>query len=212
MKTLNLICEGCKMSFDKELKHYKSNLKKNPNTKFFCSKECQWKQQIKRQSVVCNNCGIGFDKLLSEIRKSKNHFCSRSCAVTFNNHITPKRTHFNKCAKCGGITNKPRARYCDICRPIESKLPRNEKTIEEMMSNLQRSKYSYIRKHAREQTKDRKQICIKCGYDKHVEACHIKGVGEFPKETKIKEVNDPKNLVLLCPNCHWEFDKGLFTL
>lgn len=211
MKTIKIVCESCKLFFEKELKHHKSSLKKNPNTKFFCSKACQWNSQIKRDSVSCDSCGIKFDKRLSEIGRSAHNFCSRSCAATFNNKISPKKTHFNRCVKCGEITDKPRARYCEACRPVESKLPRDEKTIEEMVSSLQRAKYSYIRKHAREQVKDRKQICIKCGYSKHVEACHIKGVGEFPKETKLKEVNNPQNLILLCPNCHWEFDNKLFS-
>jgi predicted HNH restriction endonuclease len=45
-----------------------------------------------------------------------------------------------------------------------------------------------------------------------VECCHIKGIGTFSKETLIGEINNIKNLVFLCPNCHWEFDKGLLVI
>ena len=29
------------------------------------------------------------------------------------------------------------------------------------------------------------------------------------EDITIKEINDSSNIVLLCPNCHWEFDRGL---
>lgn len=59
--------------------------------------------------------------------------------------------------------------------------------------------------------KDEKRVC-QCGYDKHVEVCHIKAIRDFDLKTKIKDINSKENLVLLCPNCHWEFDNGLLTL
>ena len=52
-----------------------------------------------------------------------------------------------------------------------------------------------------------KKPCFICGYDKHVELCHIKPISEFPPETLVSEVNDISNVVQLCRNCHWEFDK-----
>ena len=51
-----------------------------------------------------------------------------------------------------------------------------------------------------------------CGYDKHVECCHIKAVSDFPDTALLGEVNAPGNLVLLCRNCHWELDHGLLVL
>jgi len=57
-----------------------------------------------------------------------------------------------------------------------------------------------------------KQPCKRCGYSIHVELCHIKPVASFPLETKLREVNDPLNIVVLCRNCHWELDNGYLTL
>ena len=54
--------------------------------------------------------------------------------------------------------------------------------------------------------------CRNCGYDKHYEICHIKPIKDFPKDTLISVVNDPTNLMPLCPNCHWEFDRGLLKV
>ena len=50
------------------------------------------------------------------------------------------------------------------------------------------------------------QICMKCGYDKHVEVCHIKPIRQFSEDTLLSVINDKTNLLLLCPNCHWEYD------
>lgn len=63
-----------------------------------------------------------------------------------------------------------------------------------------------IRQTARIICCNRPYKCFKCGYDKHIEICHIKPVSQFSLESTIKEVNDTNNLILLCPNCHWEFD------
>lgn len=35
--------------------------------------------------VRCKNCNKEFDKLPNQARKHPNHFCSRSCAASFNN-------------------------------------------------------------------------------------------------------------------------------
>ena len=53
--------------------------------------------------------------------------------------------------------------------------------------------------------------CAVCGYNKHIEIAHIKGVSEFGDENLISEINDINNLVALCPNHHWEFDSGMLS-
>lgn len=54
--------------------------------------------------------------------------------------------------------------------------------------------------------------CNNCGYNKHVELCHIKPITSFDPSATIREVNALSNVVQLCPNCHWEFDNGLLNL
>lgn len=70
------------------------------------------------------------------------------------------------------------------------------------------SSFALVRSRAKIITKDRPQICEECGYDKHVEVCHIKSISSFPLDTYLSVINSPDNLRLLCPNCHWEFDNG----
>src|ERR1700722_20280731 len=57
------------------------------NKKFFCSRKCHHDYQYTAQEVICANCGVLFDKLISQMSKSMsgNHFCGKSCAATFNN-------------------------------------------------------------------------------------------------------------------------------
>jgi hypothetical protein len=52
----------------------------------FCSNNCKVQfNGIGEKKVFCSNCFIEFLKTPSEIKKSKNNFCSKSCATTYNN-------------------------------------------------------------------------------------------------------------------------------
>lgn len=51
----------------------------------FCSRKCQFQAQIKKQKVTCKNCKKEFEKTEAEVKRFPNHFCGRSCAVTYNN-------------------------------------------------------------------------------------------------------------------------------
>ena len=53
--------------------------------------------------------------------------------------------------------------------------------------------------------------CAICGYSNHIEIAHIKAVSEFDDNTLISEIDNPNNLIGLCPNHNWEFDNGLLT-
>jgi len=70
------------------------------------------------------------------------------------------------------------------------------------------NRYTNIRKSCVRIVKDWEKKCHSCGYDKHVETCHRKPISSYPRCALISEINDPNNLMLLCPNCHWEYDNG----
>lgn len=78
-----IACENCG-----EL-HYKAQCEilrgLRKSKKFYCSQKCLFDCQITKQAVVCANCNASFLKLPSQISKTKNNFCSKSCAATFNN-------------------------------------------------------------------------------------------------------------------------------
>jgi predicted RNA-binding Zn-ribbon protein involved in translation (DUF1610 family) len=72
--------------------------------------------------------------------------------------------------------------------------------------------YVEVRNFARSWNRNlRKYPCQRCGYNKHIELCHIKPVSTFEDNATLEEINGEHNLYVLCPNCHWEFDAGLFS-
>lgn len=164
--------------------------------------------------VKCKNCGKSFNKLPSQINRSPNHFCSRSCAISQNNknprqRVKPKQSTLDKyssCMRCGKTMDyKKRRMRCDECSTPDY-------TLAEIQYDQHHtsSAWALVRSRARAIVKEREQICSKCGYDKHVECCHVIPISKFSLDVKVSEVNSENNLILLCPNCHWEYDHGYF--
>lgn len=176
--------------------------------------------------VICIQCNRSFEKRNSEIAKSPRHFCSRSCSARCNNFGKCKNSSIERvCNKCYEkfSTNKvhhSRVR-CKDCSHSLSDVILNTKaiTLGEIISRKSVSdkhpswKYVHVRNLNRFWNSDlRKLSCANCGYDKHVELAHRKAISSFPLTATLGEINSPNNNIQLCPNCHWEFDKGLLTL
>ena len=147
----------------------------------------------------CINCKQVIDVLphqkACEVRKKS--FCSRSCAATFNNKNRPPTTKYNPkhtCLKCGKLVRKTKHctfnKYCKNC--LDEKIFAIS-LIKKGETNTTRRK---IATHARRmlQKSDIPKICSICKYDKHVEACHIKPVKDFPDGTLISIINAINNL------------------
>ena len=163
--------------------------------------------------VTCKTCKKEFNKLSSQMKRSKSgfHFCSRSCSQSYNNRKNPKRLKTNKCKKCSSLIYSGKV-YCTECYTFFC--DDSEVSINDLRCTENYQKSSKIRSRARTiyKNSDKPKICSICGYDKHVHIAHIKAISSFPKSSKMKEVNALSNLVALCPNHHWEFDHGLLTL
>jgi hypothetical protein len=85
---LPLQCIHCNEIFYKTKHRIQEGL--NPNHKstyMYCSQKCQglYKTFIGNIKVKCKQCNKEFYKQPSYLSKSGNNFCSRSCAVTYNN-------------------------------------------------------------------------------------------------------------------------------
>lgn len=79
-------CKMCDCTFGLS----KHNVQRALNTKSsktgdYCSPACSARSRLSRLSVSCRNCGATFEKASRFAKKSPNHFCSRSCAATYNN-------------------------------------------------------------------------------------------------------------------------------
>jgi predicted restriction endonuclease len=128
---------------------------------------------------------------VSQVKLKK--FCNQSCAATHNNILKKKKIKVKLFKQ-----KLPKFNYL---------LDKNKGETFNFHSNWQSARTS-IRKHAVYvfNNSSKPKVCIRCGYDKHIEVCHIKSVSEFNDETSILEINNINNLMALCPNHHWEFD------
>lgn len=186
--------------------------------------------------VSCKNCNTNFKKTLSEIVKSSNNFCNSICSAVYNNKrrlltaYSIKKRRFTikvvdnyvyiinivKCRNCSKLYRKKGSRRSDtstcsvFCR-LEYGM--KIKIMEDCINRSGANTYDLVRDNARKYSKYfYEPRCENCGYDKHYEVCHIKDLKDFTRKETLFEVNNKDNLVHLCPNCHWEFDKGLLKL
>jgi len=84
---IKLKCPTCDMSFNKPFKEY--NRANKRGHAHVCSRACRDKKRSfdNTTKTHCTNCDKSLIMANSAIKKSKsgNHFCSRSCAATYNN-------------------------------------------------------------------------------------------------------------------------------
>lgn len=116
------------------------------------------------------------------------------------------------CPKCSVFESKGKKKVRKVkeCKSSLFKL-----TLEEAIYNqgTPNNKYNRVRSSARQAFAELlKEPCKICGYEHHVELCHIKSISSFNGNTLLSEINSESNLIILCPNCHWELDHGLLTL
>jgi len=146
-------------------------------------------------------------------------FCNQSCAAKFNNKFKTKRKLKNTCVLCQtGIHKK--SKFCKTCKTNDEmfktnaasrrvEIPSDLTLKEAMYKNSQRSSsHALIRTRARALCHKLYSACKFCGYNKHIEIAHIKPISSFPDDTPLSIINSLSNLLPLCPNCHWEFDRG----
>jgi hypothetical protein len=95
-------CYYCDKSFFKTKHQIQvASLHHETHKCMFCSIECQSQYKITKIITICSNCGKSFNKFPNEIKKSKsgNHFCSCSCAATYNNKHKTKGNRRSKLEK-----------------------------------------------------------------------------------------------------------------
>lgn len=161
--------------------------------------------------VKCDHCGTLFEKRVSEMKKSKtgSHYCGSSCAARANNKLFPKRRMSNKCQTCDKRIRHG-VMFCNrSCNPKLATI--DNQTLGDHISSMVKrdaNLYNKIRQKARAVAyKEMPRVCVKCGYSKHVEVCHKISISDFPLTASVRdEINHIDNLLVLCPNCHWEHD------
>jgi hypothetical protein len=92
-------CVECDKTFYKEKRVIKRTFTNyDRNTGDFCSTRCTNFAKGNSQNVLCTNCGCEFRLTNSGAKcsKSGNHFCSQSCAATYNNTHKSKGSRVSK--------------------------------------------------------------------------------------------------------------------
>ena len=140
-------------------------------------------------------------------------FCSRSCSATITNTTSPKRSKEYKyrCSACGEPVSNKKTVVCQSCR----NLAYQKSTIDMLVyeKGHRSNAFGAIRSRARTVAKQENRTkCEVCGYTKHIEVCHKKPISAFSGSATMAEVNANKNLIVLCPNHHWELDAGEITI
>jgi predicted restriction endonuclease len=164
---------------------------------------------MKKKCLGCKN----------EFDKKKNKYCSVKCfsktkigKSTLKNFIGLKPLNCKKCQiNFPKINGKDRREVCDNClvkyinweeitlHELKEKFPKKTQLNSRIVQN---SRKIYL--------KSKKPLkCEACDYNKYIEICHIKSISSFSNTDKIKDINHIMNLVALCPNHHWEFDKQI---
>lgn len=176
--------------------------------------------------VECKKCATKFDKRECDIKRTKNNFCTKSCAAQFNNlgkQKNPPRIRI--CKNCGNnFTNIGKRRGTILCKECAER--HNTKinyykscTILQYHSlpSVKNKHPSWLNAHVRNFARSwnkhlTKLPCQKCGYTFHVELCHIKAIKSFGPEDILGVINSPENLLVLCRNHHWEFDNSILNI
>ncbi|WP_288980209.1 HNH endonuclease [uncultured Flavobacterium sp.] len=149
-------------------------------------------------------------------------FCSRSCAAKYTNVASPKRKITRICSfeNCTNLVANHKTRLCKEHFGQKNTTEKLKTTTIGAFREIRKAKgehpswiHANIRNLNRSWNRDLiTKPCANCGYDKHVELCHIKAVSLFDDTALIGEVNHPSNIIQLCPNCHWELDNNILDL
>jgi predicted restriction endonuclease len=116
------------------------------------------------------------------------------------------------CTKCEHeFVGTKRRKLCTSCSLDKITSLLTKKRLFEKSASWQSAR-SRIQRDARKVLKDEDRLCKICGYNNHVEVCHIKPVSLFTEEAIISDINHKDNLIMLCPNHHWEFDNAMLKL
>ncbi len=157
-------------------------------------------------SLICSECSCGY------LSHFKNKYCSKSCSRKATNRIASewRRAHKKPCPKCGDLIY-PEAVTCKKCRNNDGAY-RGDITLKEAVYLFHHKSSAFALVRSRARTIVRKlgwKSCWVCGYNRHVEAAHIKSIAEFPMDTRLSIINDQTNLATLCRNHHWEYDHNM---
>lgn len=182
-------------------------------------KYCSYKCFLSTRKRKINQC------LVCQKETINLKFCSRSCSGIYINSsseamLKARNKPQGSCKLCKKQISMSR-KYCKHCRSAGLIIDGLKVCWENITKKQFKQKFkdihqfnARVRSLAREKyKKNNKNLpCLSCGYNKHIEVCHIKPVKDFSDNISIDEINNIDNLIGLCPNCHWELDHNLLKI
>lgn len=148
------------------------------------------KKRISSLTLKCTNCLSYVKRVLSQVKKVENVFCSQSCAATFNNK---KRAKIKCCLNCQNTLKKSWYTFCGhACQHEYSFL----KTVIPEIEKGLRTNPAILKKY----------LSTTRGYK--CELCNLTIWQNNPLVLELDHINGdsdncrPSNIRLLCPNCH----------
>lgn len=169
--------------------------------------------------VVCEECGIEFDKEPAQAKRTAHNFCCRSCSAKYNNkrrkgpYGGEKRKKLYKKArelrkqnygyrtiasKIGMHIGTVRNWTCDI--PVNIERARRKASEENLSPFEELTSKEAVKRRI---IKERGYRCERCGLE---EWFNEPIMLEMHHKDGDKENNERENLLLLCLNCHAQTD------
>lgn len=90
-----MICMKCNSSYKQPCNDIQSKIKSG-RTKNYCSIKCRNNSLSFKIETSCKECDKTIYKIKKDFKKSKNHFCSRSCSAKYNNRNKLHGTNSSK--------------------------------------------------------------------------------------------------------------------
>jgi len=174
--------------------------------------------KINREQVLeLRETGLTYQQIADKLNCVKStvaYHCSEQ--IRIKHQVRMKKCLVNRYDVCScGKRKMAVAETCQRWSQLERFMVSSNRTIADVTCNyIGGGPYNTVRRNARVAMKfyGGKAACKVCGFDVHVQVCHIKSIPRFPKDTPLKVVNSIDNLVYLCPNHHWMFDHGMINI
>lgn len=150
---MKLMCTFCKKEFEKSESFINSELKKNKNHKFYCSRKCVYDDRriLERVKVNCTFCKKECTTDENDLKRNKNFYCSVECYNNYRKIPLEQRREMVELE-------------CPICRNKFKKFKNSyEKGLRYNQKNFYCSKKCQIEASRNDYSKEFLVKCVGCG-------------------------------------------------